>query len=127
MFMEKSKRYMEDSEDNYNKGYYDLSIFSLHQSIELFLKGILLSNKWDFPHTYNIRNLMEDIKIDNNKKCIDIINNYINKYGIELSFISDAYITSRYFESNYNNNDVEKLIKIIKEIKEGIKDVCRNI
>lgn len=118
---------MEDSEDNYNKGYYDLSTFSLHQSIELFLKGILLLKAGDFPHTHNIRNLMEDLKIGGNAKCVNTINNYISKYGIELSFISDSYITSRYFESNYNNNDVLKLIKIVKEIKEGITDVCGNI
>jgi HEPN domain-containing protein len=125
--MEKSKRYMEDSEDNYNKGYYDLSTFSLHQSIELFLKGVLLLKEGDFPHTHNIRNLMEDLKIGGNIKCVNAINGYINKYGIELSLISNAYIASRYFESDYNNNDVLKLIKIIKEIKEGIEDVCGNI
>lgn len=57
-------------------------------------------------------------------ECKTIIKSYIKKYGLELSIITDGYVTSRYFESSYNGNDIQKLINVVKEMKEGMQDVC---
>jgi HEPN domain-containing protein len=124
LFIEKSRRYFEDALDNYKKEYYDLSMFSLHQCLELFLKALLIKRAGDFPHAHNIRNLLEILLEIENDGCKVIIKNYINKYGLELSILTDGYITSRYFESSYNGNNIEKLINVVKDIKEGMEDVC---
>jgi len=123
LFIEKSRRYLEDAIDNYNKSYYDLSMFSLHQCLELFLKALLIKNAGDFPHTHNIRNLLETLSDVENEKCKITIKNYINQYGLELSILT-AYITSGYFESSYDKINAQKLINTVKNIKEGIEDVC---
>ena len=106
LFVEKSKRYFEDAVNNYEKQYYDLSMFSLHQSLELFSRALLIKNAGDFPHSHNIRNLMETLSEIKNDECKTIIKSYIKKYGLELSIITDGYVTSRYFESSYNGNDI---------------------
>ena len=124
LFIEKSRRYLEDAIDNYNKEYYDLSMFSLHQCLELFFKALLIKNAGDFPHTHNIRTLLETLSEVENEKCRITIKNYINKYGLELSILTDAYITSRYFESSYDKINAQKLINTVKNIREDIEDAC---
>ncbi len=124
LFIEKSKRYFEDAIINYGKEYYDLSMFSLHQSLELFLKALLIKNAGDFPHGHSIKNLLETLSETENDECKTKIQNYMKKYGLELSILTDGYITSRYFESSYDDNNIQKLINVVKEIKEGVHNVC---
>ncbi|EQB74623.1 MAG: hypothetical protein AMDU4_FER2C00003G0068 [Ferroplasma sp. Type II] len=124
LFVEKSKRFFEDAVNNYEKQYYDLSMFSLHQSLELLLRALLIKNAREFPHSHNLKNLMETLSEMKNSECTTIIKSYLKKYGLELSIITDGYVTSRYLESSYDGSDIQKLINVVKEMKEGMQDVC---
>ena len=99
-------------------------MFSLRQSLELFLKALLIKNAGDFPHGHSIKNLLETLSETENDECKTKIQNYMKKYGLELSILTDGYITSRYFESSYDDNNIQKLINVVKEIKEGVQNVC---
>jgi HEPN domain-containing protein len=121
--MVKSKRYREDAEENYNKHYFDLSMFSLHQSLELFLKGMLILRSGDFPHTHSLRSLLELLKKFVNDRCTESISKFLADYNMEISVLTDAYITSRYFESNYNELTVSRLIKLVINMEDDL-DVC---
>ncbi len=99
-------------------------MFYLGQCIKLFFKALLIKNAGDFPHTHNIRNLLETLSEVENEKCKITIKNYINKYGLELSILTDAYMISRYFESSYDKINAQKLINTVKNIREDIEDTC---
>lgn len=113
----KSGRFLENAEENFSKNYPDIAMFSLYQSLELFLKGLLISKSGDFPHTHNIGSLLELLKEFVDNMGIDLINRYLEDYSLEISMITDAYTASRYFESSYTLNSVNKIIDTVKKIE----------
>ncbi len=123
-YIEKSRRFYENALLNKDKKYYDISLFSLHQSMEFLLKALLIKNSGDFPKSHNLRVLMEYLLKISNEKCKNLLNFYISKNGIRLSYLSDAYISSRCFISSYSENDVNELIDMIKNLRGDIINVC---
>ncbi len=123
-YIEKFRRFFENSLFNRDKKYYDISLFNLQQSMEFLLKALLIKSSGDFPKSHNLKVLLEFLSKISNEKCKNLINLYISKNGIKLSYLSDAYISSGYFVSSYSLNDVDELIEMIKNFREEIINVC---
>lgn len=124
LLMQRSERFLENVKHNFEIGFLDIAAFSLEQSIELFLKSKVLEKAGDFPHTQNIRTLMQTLFEQSSQRCSEIVKSHLDKHGIILVAIQDAYITSRYFAINIEKNDLDKMIQVVQEIIHDLRHVC---
>ena len=118
--IEKSRRFLINAERNLEEGFIDIGAFSANQSLELYLKAILLKESGDYPHTHDIKNLLRnllDLSNENVRKKIELI---LKEKSLVLSLIQDAYLTSRYFSTSYSSDDLKEMISVTKYIKEEI-------
>jgi HEPN domain-containing protein len=71
--LERSKEFLETAKYQINKGFYGLSVFSLEQALQLFLKSKMLASGVDYPRTHSVRALLEmlsDLASDEEKSAI---------------------------------------------------------
>ncbi|MEM4552852.1 MAG: HEPN domain-containing protein [Ignisphaera sp.] len=98
-----------------DKGFYDLAMFSFEQSLQLFLKSVLLILGVDYPRTHSARRLLEliyELTNDEEVKRLWI------EHSVELALLEDAYITSRYIPRDFR---VEEVLRV----KEAVDKVFR--
>ena len=57
--LERSRRFYETAAMQIERGFYDLAVFSLEQSLQLHLKAQLLRLGVDYPRTHSVRRLLE--------------------------------------------------------------------
>lgn len=114
---ERSRRFFESALMQIERGFYDLAVFSLEQSLQLYLKACLLKMGVDYPRTHSVRRLLE--LIHEVSGCGDI-RELLSKYAVELGSLEDAYITSRYVARNYSWEEVERLKSAVKEVMDVV-------
>lgn len=124
LLMQRSERFFENVKHNFEKGFFDIAAFSLEQSIELFLKSKVLEIAGDFPHTHNLRTLMQALSEQVGQRCSEVVSSHLKSHGVALVAIQDAYITSRYFTSNIEKDDLSKMIEVVREIINDLRNVC---
>jgi HEPN domain-containing protein len=106
--LERSRRFLETAELQLDRGFYDLAVFSLEQSLQLYLKAYLLKLGLEFTKKWSIRRLLELIyKITNSEE----IRGALANYAVELGSLEDAYITSRYLLGNTVRRRLENYYK----------------
>jgi HEPN domain-containing protein len=116
--LERSRRFLETAELQLNRGFYDLAVFSLEQSLQLYLKAYLLKLGLELPKKWSIRRLLELIyKITNS----DEIRNTLANYAVEIGSIEDAYITSRYVAREYCEEEAKKLLQTVREVMDIVE------
>jgi HEPN domain-containing protein len=115
--LERSRRFLETAELQLNRGFYrgfyDLAVFSLEQSLQLYLKAYLLKLGLEFTKTRSVRRLLELIyKVTNSEE----IRNALANYAVELGSLEDAYITSRYVAREYSEGEARKLLQTVRRV-----------
>lgn len=120
ILLERSRRFYESAIIQIEKGFYDLAAFSLEQSLQLFLKAYLLKLGVDYPRTHSSRKLLEMIY---EITKFEVIKELVQKFSIELAFLEDIYITSRYISREFTLNEVSRLKKVIHEVIEVVREV----
>jgi HEPN domain-containing protein len=120
ILLERSRRFYESSIIQIEKGFYDLTAFSLEQSLQLFLKAYLLKLGVDYTRTHSSRKLLEMIY---EITKFEVIKDLVQKFSIELAFLEDIYITSRYISREFTLNEVSRLKKVIDEVIEVVREV----
>lgn len=113
---DKARIFEEEAIEAFEKGRYFLVLFFVEQSIQLYIKHILLKKFGDYPKTHNLRILLKELnKIKN-----------IEEFVIENEDIIDllitSYIESRYTEVEFSRKSAERSIEFLKKFKEIIKD-----
>ncbi len=120
ILLERSRRFYESAIIQIEKGFYDLAAFSLERSLQLFLKAYLLKLGVDYPRTHSSRKLLEMIY---EITKFEVIKELVQKFSIELAFLEDIYITSRYISREFTLNEVSRLKKVIHEVIEVVREV----
>ena len=59
----RSERFLLSAERNLQDDYIDVGAFSVNQSLELYLKALLLKKAGDFPHTHDLKILLHNLTI----------------------------------------------------------------
>ncbi len=62
--VERSRRFYESSSILAERGFYDLAVFCLEQSLQLYLKAVLLELGIDYPRSHSVRKLLEILYIE---------------------------------------------------------------
>jgi HEPN domain-containing protein len=95
-------------------GMYDLAVFSLEQSLQLFLKAMLLRVGSDYPRTHSIRRLLELLtEVTGRSELRELA----SRYSVELGALEDAYISSRYIPRIYTKDEFERLRAVLEEVR----------
>ena len=118
--IERSRRFLETAEYQINRGFYDLAAFSLEQALQLFLKSKLLENGVDYPRTHSVRTLLEILQRVVSEDKRKVVRDALNKYLLELGILEDAYITSRYVMREFREEEVKRLLQVVKEVMKAV-------
>ena len=102
------------------RGMYDLAVFSLEQSLQLFLKASLLKHGVDFPRTHGVRGLLDMLTQLTRK---DEFKQLLTSYGMELGILEDAYIVSRYMPRTYTAEEFERLRVAVERVRDVVGGV----
>jgi HEPN domain-containing protein len=102
------------------RGMYDLAVFSLEQSLQLFLKGALLKEGIEFPRTHGVRRLLSILA---ELTGSDEIKQLLTSYSLELGILEDAYIVSRYFPRSYTGEEFERLRAAVERVRSVVGGV----
>ena len=101
----------ESAKENYERGRLAVSAFEIHQFFELIIKAELLKFMGLYPRTHDIVELLTLLSRYNDK-----VRNFLEKYSVELEFLSDIYINAKYRGRDYRRDVIEKLLRIAEEL-----------
>jgi len=96
------------------RGMYDLAVFSLEQSLQLFLKAALLRKGIDFPRTDGVRRLLSMLAELTGGEEIKQLQ---TSHSLELGILEDAYIVSRCFPRSYTGEEFERLRAAVERVR----------
>ncbi|MEZ0346098.1 MAG: HEPN domain-containing protein [Infirmifilum sp.] len=115
---ERAEAFLRNAEDLLERGVYDLAAFNIEQYCQLMLKYKLLVKTGTYPRTHSIVRLVRELaKIS---KSVERLLEDI----IMLTKIEDAYIGSRYLPRRYEREEVEAMLRFVKEkFKLVVEDV----
>lgn len=118
--LERSRRFYETAIMQIDRGFYDLAVFSLEQSLQLFLKACLLKFGVDYPRIHSVRKLLEIMLRVTGRQEIESL---LNKFSLELGSLEDAYITSRYIAREYTLEEVRRLKGVVEEVMNVVREL----
>lgn len=118
--LSRSKEFLETAEYQASKGFYALAVFSLEQSLQLFLKSKILAEGINYPRTHSVRELLEILSQITSENKKPMVKSALQNYLLELGILEDAYITSRYVMRKFTKEETEKITKTVKEIMKNV-------
>jgi len=101
---------------------YDLAVFSLEQSLQLFLKATLLRVGADYPRTHSIRRLLELLTEVTGRSELRELS---SRYSVELGALEDAYISSRCIPRIHTKDEFERLRAVVEEVRTNVERSVR--
>ena len=110
--IKRSERFFVNALKDFEEKEYDVAMFNLEQSLQLFLKAKILSKGIQFPKTHEIEKLIEflskiekEIKLNEKEKKV-------------LKNLEQAYISSRYLPFSFSEEEVRDAIELVKKIRD---------
>jgi HEPN domain-containing protein len=120
--LKRSDGFLETALMQARAGMYDLAVFSLEQSLQLFLKATLLRVGSDYPRTHSIRRLLELLtEVTGRSELRELA----SRYSVELGALEDAYISSRYIPRIYTKDEFERLRAVVEEVRSNVERSVR--
>ncbi|MEM2363584.1 MAG: HEPN domain-containing protein [Candidatus Nezhaarchaeales archaeon] len=116
----RSSMFLELSKHALSRDFYDLACFLAEQSLQLFLKSLLLELIGDYPRTHSVRQLMSELSRVL-KSCE--LDELVAASRVRLLALEDAYLMSRYYVREYEKEDAEDMIKLVEELLSKIKKI----
>lgn len=116
LFLKRAKNFLDGAKERFQKEDWDLTCFMAEQSVQLFIKAIILEKSGEVPKTHSIRKLFGLI--------YQLTKDEVFKYDRKtLIFLESAYLNSRYFSFVYEKEDAEEALKIAVEVKDLVENV----
>jgi len=109
----RAKSFLARAEDSLAEGDYDIASFLAEQSLQLYLKSILLEELGDFPRTHSISFLIQQIRKIPNRQQLTVL---LEKRSDIIRLMEDVYIASRYLPRRYSEEDARLLVNAAKEV-----------
>jgi HEPN domain-containing protein len=120
--LKRSDGFLETALMQARAGMYDLAVFSLEQSLQLFLKATLLRVGADYPRTHSMRRLLMLLtEVTGRSELRELA----SRYSVELGALEDAYISSRYIPRIYTKDEFERLRAVVEEVRTNVERSVR--
>ncbi len=113
--LRRSGEFLETARLQLERGFYGLAVFSLEQSLQMFLKAKLLESGVDYPRTHSVRRLLEMLA-EVSPNLAEAARGVLERFMLELGMLEDAYITSRYVPREFRREDAERLMAVVEEV-----------
>ncbi len=111
----RAREFLKTADYQAGEGMYGLAIFSLEQALQLFLKSRLLLHGVDYPRTHGLRRLLE-ILASVSGEDEPRIRRLLKERALELSFLEDAYISSRYLLREFGEEEYRRVRAVVEEV-----------
>lgn len=95
-----------------SSGDYDIAVFPADQSIQSYLKSVILELSGETPRTHVLRHLFNVLKLALNQPNID---QSVRDNRSLIIRLEDAYINSRHIPREYNKEEAEELVSFAEE------------
>ncbi|TKJ25050.1 MAG: DNA-binding protein [Promethearchaeota archaeon Loki_b31] len=116
LFLKRARNFLDGAKERFQKEDWDLTCFMAEQSVQLFIKAIILEKGGEVPKTHSIRKLFGLL--------YQLTKDKVFKYDRKaLIFLESAYLNSRYFSFVYEKEDAKEALKIAVEVKELVENV----
>ncbi len=103
---------------NFDDGDYDVSMFNLEQAVQLYIKYLIYLKLGDFRKSHDLKVLFKDL-LRLYGDCG--LKDFYRVYSDKLRILSDAYILSRYIPVEYDREEVQDMINVVKKLMEVFK------
>ncbi|MCI2415732.1 MAG: HEPN domain-containing protein [Candidatus Aramenus sp.] len=128
----RARRFLDDANEDLAKGYYDVALFHVEQTIQLYVKGVILELFGKEYTGHGVRELLSYLAklLDENgyKELSLRVSEFTRENRLNLLKIEDAYISSRYEDVEYDVKEAEeslglaeKLIALLDEVVDRVK------
>ncbi len=109
----RAEAFLDSAFYNAEKQNWDIALFNLEQTLQLWIKAKLLELYGDFPKLHSLKKLLSLLyeKFPELEKVVEE-----NLLAIDL--LEDVYISARYLESDYGREEFEICSKLVKRIGE---------
>ncbi len=112
LMMRRAKNFIANARHLIEEGIYDIAAFSAEQAAQLYLKATLLELIGDYPRTHSLIRLLGELRrVDE-----DLIMRFVRENRLKLHALEDAYLTSRYFVREFDEDDAKELLKVSEEV-----------
>jgi len=111
----RAREFLKTADYQAGEGMYALAIFSLEQALQLFLKSRLLFHGVDYLRTHGLRKLLE-ILASVSSEDKPRIRRLLKERVLELSFLEDAYISSRYLLREFGEEEYRRVRAVVEEV-----------
>ncbi len=116
LFLKRARNFLDGAKERFQKEDWDLTCFMAEQSVQLFIKAIILEKSGEVPKTHSIRKLFGLL--------YQLTKDKVFKYDRKtLIFLESAYLNSRYFSFVYEKEDAKEALKIAVEVKDLVENV----
>ena len=116
LFLKRARNFLDGAKERFQKEDWDLTCFMAEQSVQLFIKAIILEKGGEVPKTHSIRKLFGLL--------YQLTEDEVFKYDRKaLLFLESAYLNSRYFSFVYEEEDAKEALKIAVEVKNLVENV----
>ncbi|MEM1645916.1 MAG: HEPN domain-containing protein [Ignisphaera sp.] len=116
----RSSMFLEEARHALDRGFYDLVCFLSEQSLQLYLKALLLELVGDYPRTHSIRHLLGELnRVLKSRELED----FVVANRARLLALEDAYLMSRYYIREYEKEDAEDMIRLVEEVLSLLKKI----
>ena len=105
----RAEAFLRNAERLFQEGEYDLAAFSLEQYCQLTLKYKLLVKTGTYPRTHSLMRLVRELA------RADPRAEELGRDVVMLTKVEDAYIGARYLPRSYEKEEVEAMLRYIKE------------
>jgi HEPN domain-containing protein len=119
LFLKRARNFLEGAKQRFERKDWDLTCFLAEQSVQLFLKAIILEKGGEFPRTHSLRQLFSILN--------NLMQNQELKYDRKsLLLLEGAYLNSRYINFLYSKEDAEEILNIVQEVLDLVRNVRNN-
>ncbi len=105
----RAEAFLRNAERLFQEGEYDLAAFSLEQYCQLALKYRLLVKTGTYPRTRSLMRLVRELA------RADPRAEELGRDVVMLTKVEDAYIGARYLPRSYEKEEVEAMLRYVKE------------
>lgn len=114
---ENAHKFLENAQHLFRNGVYNLSAFNIEQAIQMYLKYFLAVKLGEFPKTHSLKRLFMEIK----DLCLEAYNIFEENIGT-FGDIESAYITSRYFPTEFLEKEISQMLGVADEVRRAIEN-----
>lgn len=120
LLKKRASEFLEESKLAVQRGFYDTACFLAEQSLQLYLKAILLKLVGDYPRTHSIRRLLSELGRILNSEVLEM---FINANRVRILALEDAYLIARYSAKEYEKEDAVEMIRVVEEVVDLVRKI----